>query len=630
MRLVRLDPTLRTRPAVQVETLLLVGAAFLMLAPNRAFWTAMLAGRAASDPSTWLFAAAVFTSLTAFYFAALGVLAGRRTAKPLLTLFFLVAAAAACYMDRYGVFFDRAMLRNVFATNFKEAFELLSWDLVGYVLALGVLPSALVWWVRLKPRPLGRAVAIRAGCVVLALVAGVASLLLVFADFASLMRNHKEIRHLLTPGNIVAASVGNAWGRAKRPGQARLPVAADARMGAAWQARTRPVLFVLVVGETARAQNFALNGYGRPTNPALQARDVVNFPDARACGTSTEVSLPCMFSPYGRRGYDEEAILSHESLLHVLARAGLDVLWRDNQSGCKGVCDGLRAEQLDRAKVDALCAEGQCLDEILLHGMDGVTRDRHGNLFVVMHQLGSHGPAYFKRYPAAFKRFTPACETENLRLCSQEEIVNAYDNSLLYTDFVLGQVIDFLDKAQATHDTAMLYVSDHGESLGERGLYLHGVPQSIAPDVQLHVPFVMWLSPAFRRDFHIDQACMRGRAGRRVTHDNLFHSLLGVLDVQTKAYDAGLDLFAPCRNEPSVPEQHLDEQAAARGVVQRDLGAVPLRDGLHDRQAQPGAAGGDRLGRAVEPVEDPAALLPRNARPVVDHGQARSAAIVKG
>ncbi len=428
------------RPAIHVETLLLLGAIFLMLAGNGSFWRAALADRPAGEPATWLFAAAVFTAFTAFYFAAAALVANRHTAKPLLTVLFMISAAAAYYMNRYSVYFDRAMLRNVFATNYKEASELLGWDLLLYLLAFGVLPSALVWWTQLKRRPLRRAVLVRLAWVGLAVVTGVASLLLVFADFASLMRNHREVRHLLTPGNLVAASAANAWGRAKRPNQPKIPVGADARLGAAWQGRTRPALFVLVIGETARAQNFALNGYARPTNPRLSGLDVINFPHAQACGTSTEVSLPCMFSPFGRRNYDEENIQTHESLLHVLARAGFKVLWRDNQSGCKGVCDGLPSEQLDQAKVAALCGEGQCLDEVLLDGMEGIARDTRGNLFVVMHQLGSHGPAYFKRYPAVFKRFTPACETEDLRHCTQAEIVNAYDNSLLYTDFVLGKI----------------------------------------------------------------------------------------------------------------------------------------------------------------------------------------------
>ena len=535
------------RPVVHVETLLLLGALYLLLACNGPFWRAALAGRGWDAPATWGFAGALLAILVAFHVALAGLVATRHTVRPLLTVLILVAAAASFYMDRYSIYFDRAMLRNVLATDVKEASELLGWSLGLHLLLFGLLPAALLWWPRLKYRGLVRAATVRLAWVACALVVGSGSLWLVFADFASLMRNQREVRHLMTPGNLVAALAGNTWGRVKRTQEAKTLVGADAVPGPAWQARARPVLFVLVVGETARAQNFSLNGYGRETNPQLARRGVINFPLVTACGTSTEVSLPCMFSPFGRVRYDEEKILTHESLLHVLARAGFNVLWRDNQSGCKGVCSGLPAEQLDHAGVESICAEGQCLDEVLLHGMDSVLRDTQGNLFVVMHQLGSHGPAYFKRYPAVFKRFTPACEREDLRHCNAGEIVNAYDNSLLYTDFFLSRVIDFLDQAQTTHDTAMLYLSDHGESLGDNGLYLHGMPYAIAPDVQKHVPMLMWLSPAFRRSFQVDDGCMRGRARLAASHDNLFHSVLGVLDIETRDRDAAQDLFAPCR-----------------------------------------------------------------------------------
>ena len=547
----RIPDLLRTRfarPAIHIETLLALCAAFILLAGNGPFWRAALANRAWTEPGTWLFAGAVFVALSAFYLAFTALFSSRYTVRPLLAVLLLVTAGASYYMDRYTIYLDRAMLRNVLATNYKEASELLGWGPAAHLLVFGVLPSALLWWPRLKQRPPLRALAVRTGWVAASLAIGAASLLLVFADFASLMRNHREIRHLITPGNVVASLAGNAWGRAKRPAwQARVVVGADAKAAPAPAGR-KPQLFVLVVGETARAQNFSLNGYARATNPELARRDVINFPNATACGTSTEVSLPCMFSPFGRAHYDEEQIVTHESVLHVLARAGVKVLWRDNQSGCKGVCDGLPQEQLDHAGVESLCAEGQCLDEILLQGMDQVLRDRQGNLLVVMHQQGSHGPAYFKRYPARFKQFTPACESDDLRQCSPIEIVNAYDNSLLYTDFFLGKVIDFLQSAHKTHDTAMLYVSDHGESLGEGGLYLHGMPWAIAPDVQTHVPFVLWLSPAFRQSQALNEQCLRGRARQQaVSHDYLFHSLLGVFGVQTQAYDRRLDLFAPCR-----------------------------------------------------------------------------------
>jgi lipid A ethanolaminephosphotransferase len=544
------SPPARSRlagPAVHVETLVLAAAVFMLAVGNGPYWRAALAGRDWGAAGTWLFAGAMFVGFAAFYFAFIAIFANRFTVRPLLALLLLVTAAASYYMDRYAIYLDRAMLANVLATNYKEARELVGWGPALHILVFGIVPATLLWWPSLKTRPLRRAIVVRVAWIATALAISVASLLLVFAEFASLMRNHRELRNLITPGNVVASVIGNVFARSARGNEPRIVVAPDAKVVARADTPRRPMLFVLVVGETARAQNFSLNGYSRPTNPELSKRDVVNFPHATSCGTSTEVSLPCMFSPFGRAHYDEDKILSHETVLHVLARAGVQVLWRDNQSGCKGVCDGLPTEELDHAAVESLCAEGQCLDEILLRGMDQVLRDRQGNLLVVMHQLGSHGPAYFKRYPALFKRFTPACESEDLRVCSAAEIVNAYDNSLLYTDFFLGKLIDFLDRAQATHDTAMLYVSDHGESLGEGGLYLHGMPWAIAPDVQTHVPFVMWLSPAFRSDRGVDEGCMRNRAAQPVSHDNLFHSLLGIFDVQTRAYERGLDLFADCR-----------------------------------------------------------------------------------
>ncbi|RYF42484.1 MAG: phosphoethanolamine--lipid A transferase [Comamonadaceae bacterium] len=540
------------RPTLSVEMLVLLAAVFLLATGNGPFWRAALAGRDPAAAATWQFAGGVFAALAALYTLVIGLVATRHSVRPVLSLAVLVTAFASYYMERYTIYFDREMLRNVLATNPGEARDLLSWGLAAHVGVFGVLPVLLVWWPRLKRRSLGRAAAVRSAWLAGAVLAVVAGLLPVFADVASLMRNQREVRHLITPGNIVASLSSNAFGRGKRPAGPRAAVGPDARLGAAWSGRKRPVLFVLVVGETARAENFSLNGYARETNPELARRDIVNFSGVTACGTSTEVSLPCMFSPFGRADYNEGKIRGHESLLHVLARAGFQVLWRDNQSGCKGVCDGLPSEALAGAKVESLCAEGQCLDEILLHGMEGIAQDANGNLFVVMHQMGSHGPAYFKRYPAVFKHFAPACEDAELHHCAPAEIRNAYDNSLRYTDHFLARVVDFLGRAQTRYDTAMLYVSDHGESLGESGLYLHGVPYAIAPRVQTQVPMVVWLSPAFRQSFGVDQECLRSRAAQPASHDNLFHSVLGLLDVQTGAYQRVRDLFAPCRN--SAPD----------------------------------------------------------------------------
>ena len=552
------------RPRIQVETLVLLGCCFLLLAGNGPFWRAALAGRPIDQLSSWGFAAATFGIFAATYFFFVSMLATRLTIKPLLTVLILCTAFASWYMGRYSIYLDRAMIKNVMATDVREAGELLGWGMVPHLLLYGLLPSALIWWPQLKRRSLARALGARLVWLVAAMAVAVSSLLPVFADFASLMRNQPQVRYLMTPGNVVVSLVSNAWGSGKRANQPKIKVGADARLADAWKGRSKPVMFVLVVGETTRAQNFSLNGYARQTNPLLARQDVISFKNATSCGTSTEVSVPCMFSPFGRANYDEEKILRHESVLHVLARAGFNVRWRDNQSGCKGVCEGLPIDQLDQAGIEALCAEGQCLDEVLLSGMEGVARDANGNLFVVMHQLGSHGPAYFKRYPAIFKQFTPACENEDLRNCTIAEIVNAYDNSLLYTDFFVSKVIDFLVRSQARYDTALLYVSDHGESLGENGLYLHGMPYAIAPDVQKHVAFVVWLSEGFQRSFSIDQSCLQARKSEPVSHDNLFHSLLGVLDVQTADYHRAQDLFAPCRS--ATPLANASPPTARQGL----------------------------------------------------------------
>lgn len=541
------------RPLLSLEVLIVLATAYVLAVANGPFWRAVIAGRDLASVRDLGFVAALATLVGALYFVVLGLLATRWTVRPLLALWVVVGVQAAYYMDRYAIYLDRAMVRNILATHYDEASELFSLHMVGHVFLWGVLPAAALWWPRLRQRTWQRALGVRLAWMVGAWVLAGVAILPVFADFASLMRNQKEVRHLITPGNAVAALAGNAWGRRPGPPAARTVVAGDATLAPAWTQRTRPTLFVLVVGETARAQNFSLNGYERETNPQLASRDVVNFPHVTACGTSTEVSLPCMFSPFGRRDYDEDRIRAHQSLLHVLARAGFQVQWRDNQSGCKGVCDGLPMVPLSKAQVEGLCPEGQCLDEVLLHGLDSLLADAHGNLFVVMHQLGSHGPAYYRRYPATLRRFTPACEKDDLRLCTAAEIRNAYDNSLLYTDHVLGRVIDFLRVRQDRYDTAMLYVSDHGESLGEAGLYLHGVPYRLAPDVQLKVPMVAWLSPAFRQSFGVDATCLRREAQRPVSHDHLFHSVLGLLDVATATYDRRHDVFAPCRTPVAAP-----------------------------------------------------------------------------
>jgi len=540
----------RWRAEWRVETLALAASVFFVLACNANWWSGVLAGRSWGEPSTWLFAGAVFVLLAALQFALLALLLNRWTARPLLALLFAVTAFAVYYMRKYNVFLDPSMLRNVLRTDVKEARELVDWGLLPQLLLYAMLPVALLWRVRVRRVPLGRALLQRLGAVALAIAMGVGALLLVFQDFSSLMRNQKELRYLITPANYLyslAWVLGADTQTAARP---RQPIGTDAKLGPAWAQRQKPALLVLVVGETARAANWGLDGYVRQTTPELAAiPELINFPKVTSCGTNTETSVPCMFSPWGRRHYDEARIRGSQSLLNVLQHAGVDVMWRDNQSGCKGVCDGVPSEVMGAADDPALCDGERCLDEILLHGLDQrLAEAKKGPQVLVLHQLGNHGPAYYKRYPPAFRRFVPPCDSADLRQCSREQIVNAYDNALLYTDHVLAQLVALLKARQDTLDSALVYVSDHGESLGENNLFLHGLPYAIAPREQTHVPMAMWFSPGFAQDFGIDLQCMRRRAAEPAQHDHLFHTVLGLLDVQTQVQEKEMDLSAACRH----------------------------------------------------------------------------------
>lgn len=531
------------RPTLAVETLSLAGAVLLVAGFNGPFWHALFAERTGAGRHDWQLALGTFVALVAAFFFLIALAATRHTVRALLAALIVTSSVAWFFERRYGVVLDPSMLRNALATDAREAGELIGPGLLG-ALALGIAAAALPWAVRLKTRPLARALAVRAGALAAALAVAAGALLLVFQDFSSVMRNRRELRYLITPANVVWSAARVLATDAKGSVAQRDPPEPAVRAVAAAH---KPTLFVLVLGETARAANFSLNGYPRQTNPELARLGVVNFAHTSACGTSTEVSLPCMFSPFGRADYDEDRIRRHESLLHLLARAGLRVVWLDNQSGCKGVCDGLEVRDLSREKRQGVCDGERCLDEILLHGLRDVVERGTADTVVVLHQLGNHGPAYFRRYPPAMKRFEPACERDELADCTREQIVNAYDNAILYTDHLLAQTIRYLDGLRDRYDVALLYVSDHGESLGERGLYLHGMPYSIAPREQLEVPMLWWFAPDSAHGLNVDLACLRQRATQPASHDQIFHSVLGLLAVTTPRYLPARDVFTACR-----------------------------------------------------------------------------------
>ncbi|HEV7608052.1 MAG TPA: phosphoethanolamine--lipid A transferase [Steroidobacteraceae bacterium] len=537
----------RLRPMLRVETVVLVVIAWLVATMNGAWWGGAGAGREWTDPANWLFVAACFVAIVALHFVLLAPFANRWTVRPLLTLVIISSATIAHFMRNYSVMMDPTMIQNILKTDVREAREFISWSMLGWVLLWSAVPLAFIWWVRIERGPWLRSFAIRVGTVAGALVIAVLSVLLISRDITSLMRNHRELRYLITPGNVIVGLISRSLHSVRDADVPREPVGTDARVVRP-AASEKPRVFILVVGETARAANFSLLGYDRPTTPELAKLGVIGFTGVTSCGTSTEVSVPCMFSQFGRADYSERRIRNSEGLLDVLARAGYAVKWFDNQSGCKRVCSGagIEYQKIDPKTEADLCTADECFDDVLVRRVEAELATVRTSTVIVLHMMGNHGPAYHRRYPPAFRRFMPDCETAELRSCSREQVVNAYDNAILYTDHVLAGILRALAGASSL-DTALLYVSDHGESLGENDLYLHGLPYSIAPRTQTHVPMIAWLSPGFAADSFVDEGCVREKAGDKLSHDNLFHSVLGVLDVQTRVYKAERDIFATCR-----------------------------------------------------------------------------------
>ena len=484
--------------------------------------------------------------------AFLSLLVWPRWLKPLGLLFLVMATSSSYFMWTYGVVIDTTMLANVAQTDVREVRDLLSWSML-VALVLGVLLPG-VWLWQQPVRAVGaksvfvRQLALMLGSLALALV----MVWLSFQDLASLMRNHKQLRYMANPINSVYAVVRLSVGEAAQATQPLQPVGEDARLLTTGIDEANAPLMVLVLGETVRAANFGLGGYARDTTPQLrqlQAQgDLVYFSDVTSCGTSTQASVPCMFSHLGKAAYERNG-QRFETLLDVLQRAGLAVLWIDNQSGCKGVCERVPNVSTTALKVSPWCDSGECVDEVMLHelpkqlaALDPVRRAK--GTVVVMHQMGSHGPAYYKRSPEAIKQFRPECTSHALQNCPPEQIVNAYDNSVLYADHFLSQTVKWLQSQN--RPTALMYVSDHGESLGEKGLFLHGMPYSMAPKEQTHVPMVVWLSQPLQRQRGWTAACLKAQADKPLSHDNLFHSVLGLAQVGTALAQPPLDIFAAC------------------------------------------------------------------------------------
>jgi len=522
---------------LHTASLIILTALFIVLFDNFSFFKEVLKIYPLNDTNiTFLLSLGII--LYALLVIIFTLIASKYTLKPTLIFILIVSAGINYFMQSYNIVVDDTMIENILQTDMKESIDLFSSKLLIYLFAFGLLPAWIIYRVPIDYHSFKREFLGRIKLILIHLTLIVVLLLSFSKFYTSFFREHKSLRLYTNPLTTIYHSVAYIYNQLEDRDVALKPIGLDAHI----KPHKKRKIVIMVVGEAARADHFSLNGYTKETNPLLKKEDIVNFTQMYSCGTTTAVSVPCMFSIYDRDEYDSKKGRYTQNVLDILSYAGVEVLWRDNNSDSKGVAERVTYESYKSPKNNTIC-DVECRDEGMLVGLDRVIEKSDKDILIVLHQMGNHGPAYYKRYPQSFKKFMPICETNQLEECSVEEINNAYDNAILYTDYFLSKVIHFLRRYETVADTAMIYMADHGESLGEHGLYLHGLPYFMAPDAQKHVASLMW----FGKDFPIDRGELKAKALQEYSQDNLFSTLLGVFDVKSRVYSQEMDILANSR-----------------------------------------------------------------------------------
>jgi len=521
--------------------LIILSTLFLVVFDNYMFFTNLVKVYPLNENFWFVLSIGIVLFFATLLFLLL--VANRWIIKPLLILIFIISSMTNYFMNIYNVVIDDSMIRNTLQTDIHESLDLLSVKQAVYFIFLGLLPSLFVYKVEMEKRSFKEELFSRLKLIALSLVVIISLIVLFSKGYTSFIREHKPLRFTANPlywiystGKYINKTYNNGPVVVQKIGE-------DAKVETT-KGNTRHKLVVMVVGEAARADHFWLNGYNRETNPLLsKEKDIINFSNVSSCGTSTAVSVPCMFSFYDRDNFSYKRGIDTENVLDVLKHTkDIAILWRDNNSDSKGVALRINYEWYKYPNNNTICTDGECRDVGMLVGLDKfIEKNKDKDILIVLHQMGNHGPAYYKRYPKAFEKFKPVCKTNQLEECSQQEIINAYDNAILYTDYFLDQVIKFLKKYDDKYDTAMIYMSDHGESLGEDGVYLHGLPYFMAPDAQTHIGAVMWFGKGMQQKINLKK--LQQNSNQAFSQDNLFHILLGIFNVKTSLYKKNMDIL---------------------------------------------------------------------------------------
>ena len=518
-------------------------ALLFLLIFNAPFLQATYLAASKTENTSLLFILALPSLLFALLYLLASLWVWPLVAKPITALLLIISCFVLYAQVSYGVVFDYGMIQNIFETDASEATSYLSLSAVLIVTCLVLLSSLWLTRIKITYRPLLHEVL--AKCLTNVVVLGIAGALTLtcYAEFASTARNNPQLKRQLIPFEWVDNTY-DYWRDQLSYDQEKF-VTLDERPTLEAYLGKRSRLTIVIVGETARADHFAYNGYPRDTNRYTRPYAPLYFHDMISCGTATAISVPCIFSDLSRKQFSANDAKQRQNLLDLAQDAGIDVTWIDNNSSCKGMCLRQTYERIPSDADPSQCDGDYCFDSILLDRLQAHLADQNErDTLIILHEIGSHGPTYFRRYPDDHREFTPDCPRSDIQNCDQAALINTYDNTILYSDYINAKVIEIAGQF-TNRDVSVMYVSDHGESLGDSGVYLHGLPYGFAPAEQTHVPMWLWTN---HHQNELRSCLAEYQASEASSHDNIFYTLMQLLGIHSSVIAPQLNMLKNCES----------------------------------------------------------------------------------
>ena len=463
----------------------------------------------------WLIVSLIIIMLAVnFMMTYLAMFCLRIVGRIVLAILSIINATATYFVLTYGVFIDATTIENVFNTRYSEASGFFSWGLWLFIVVFGLLPALFCLF---QPVVMGKVkkLGIYCGCsLAIILVIG----LLNIKQTLFLSQHDTELGGLLQPWSYIANTYRIInFSMNEQAEEIKLP---DGKI-----TDDEKAVVVLVIGESARKANFQLYGYKRDTNPLLSKQKDLKVFQANSCATYTTAGCKAILEP-------KDCGDLYELLPNYAFRMGADVSWRTSNWGEPPIHVD---EYLTDPELATIFGVSNAYDDILFRGLrERIESSAKNKVLIVLHTSISHGPQYASKYPKEFEIYKPVAKNVEEGQKNVGMLINAYDNTILYTDFLLDGLINTL-RAMTDWKSCMIFISDHGESLGENEIFMHGLPMQLAPKEQYEIPFLVWTSEDFR--------AYRSDLPEVLEQHYIFHSVLNLLSIQSPAYDEDFDIF---------------------------------------------------------------------------------------